>query len=141
LIAPQMWDMKYERKNYKERYGTALQAVFDRAKKLVEQGKGDTLLDKTDFIYCEDTSVSAESFVNYYTDDKRKDTPALLRQINEPVLVIAGSEDTVVKGLAKRVEPLADGEAVQLVVIQGADHMFRDLYLYDIVENVQTFLE
>lgn len=141
LIAPQMWDMKYERKNYQERYGTALQPVFDKAKKLVEQGKGDTLLEKTDFIYCEDTTVSAESFVNYYKDDKRKDTPSLLKQINEPVLVIAGTEDTVVKGLEKRVEPLADGEKVRLEVIQGANHMFRDLYLYDIADQVQVLID
>ncbi|TDY02840.1 alpha/beta hydrolase [Thiohalophilus thiocyanatoxydans] len=141
LIAPQMWDMKYERKNYKERYDTALQPIFNKAKKLVKKGKGDTLLKNTDFIYCEDTTVSAESFVNYYKDDERKDTPGLLKQIDKPVLVIAGTEDNVVKGLEKRVEPLADGEKVKLEVIDGANHMFRDLYLYDIADQVQALID
>ncbi|MFO8024513.1 alpha/beta hydrolase [Thiohalophilus sp.] len=141
LIAPQMWDMKYERKNYQERYDTELQPIFNKAKKRVKQGEGDTLMEKTDFIYCEDTTVSAESFVNYYKDDAHKDTPGLLKQINEPVLVIAGTEDTVVKGLEKRVEPLADGEKVKLEVIDGANHMFRDLYLYDIADQVQALIE
>ncbi|MFP4611748.1 MAG: alpha/beta hydrolase [Thiohalophilus sp.] len=141
LIAPQMWDIDYERKNYQERYDTELQPVFDKAKKLVEQGKGDTLLKETDFIYCEDTTVSAESFVSYYKDDERKDTPGLLKQIDKPVLVIAGTEDSVVKGLEKRVEPLADGEKVKLEVIDGANHMFRDLYLYDIADQVQALID
>lgn len=141
LIAPQMWDIDYEHKNYQERYETELQPIFEKANKLVATGKGDTLLKDVDFIYCQDTDVTAEAFVNYYKDDPRKDTPGLLKNINEPVLVFAGTEDTVVKGLEKKVEPLADGKQVKLVVIDGADHMFRDLYLYDIVENMQTFME
>jgi len=141
LIAPALWDPDYERKQYRSRYGEELMPLLDKAKALVAQGKGDTVLENVDFVYCEDTDVTAESFVSYYEDDPRKNTPTLLPGISKPVLVVAGTEDTVVKGLVEKVEPLADGERVELLVIEGADHMFRDLYLYDIVEAVEAFLE
>lgn len=141
LVAPALWDAQYEREQYKSRYGADLDALLNEAKGLVEQGKGDTVMEKVDFVYCEDTEVTAETFVSYYEDDPRKNTPDLLAKIDKPVLVFAGSEDTVVKGLEEEVEPLADGKKVKLVVIEGAEHMFRDLYLYDIVEGAQEFLE
>jgi len=141
LVAPALWDAQYEREQYRSRYGEDLAGLLDKAKGLVEQGKGEAVLKGVDFVYCEDTEVTAETFVNYYEDDPRKDTPHLLPKIEAPVLVFAGSEDTVVKGLEQKVEPLADGDKVQLVVIDGAEHMFRDLYQYDIVEGVQAFLE
>lgn len=141
LIAPALWDAEYEHKSYKQNYGEELGPILDEAKRMVEQGKGDTVLKNTDFVYCEDTEVTAETFVNYYEDDPRKNTPTLLPKIEKPVLVFAGSEDTVVKGLEEKVEPLADGEKVKLVVIEGAEHMFRDLYVYDLVEGVEAFLE
>jgi alpha/beta superfamily hydrolase len=56
------------------------------------------------------------------------------------VLVIAGTEDTAVRGLPEKVEPLADGERIQLLVIDGADHFFRDLYSEDIADTVAELL-
>lgn len=141
LIAPAMWDAESEYAGYEQTYGEPLEPILEKAKGLVEAGKGDTVLEGVDFIYCEDTEVTAETFVNYYQDDSRKDTPTLLPKIDKPVLVFAGTEDTVVDGLEEVVEPIADGEQVQLVVIDGAEHMFRDLYVYDLVEGVEAFLE
>jgi pimeloyl-ACP methyl ester carboxylesterase len=68
------------------------------------------------------------------------DTPALLPQIGTPVLVVAGSEDAVVKGLVEKVQPLADGKRVQLKVVEGADHFFRDLYAEDVADAVKAML-
>lgn len=141
LIAPALWDAQYEHESYKQNYGEELAPILEKAKGLVKQGKGDTVLKNVDFVYCADTEVTAETFVNYYEDDARKNTPSLLTKIDKPVLVFAGSEDTVVKGLEEKVEPLADGDKVQLVVVQGAEHMFRDLYVYDLVEGTEAFLE
>ena len=33
-----------------------------------------------------------------------------------------------------------DGERVEFVTIEGADHFFRDLYAYDLVEAVEAWL-
>ena len=66
-------------------------------------------------------------------------TPYLLNKIKKPVLVFVGTEDTVVKGLDKVVAPIADGKKIKLVVIDGADHSFRDLYAEDLVDAIEDF--
>jgi alpha/beta superfamily hydrolase len=59
-----------------------------------------------------------------------------LPKISVPVVVFAGTEDTVVKGLAENMESLADGEHIRLEVADGADHFFRDLYSEDIADLI-----
>ena len=140
LIAPQTWSEAYATADYEERYGKPLAPVLEKARGLVEAGKGDTLMDPVDFIYCEQTRATAAAFVSYYTPDTNMDTPSLITDIKPPVLVIAGSEDTAIKGLPEKVEPLADGKHVQLMVIDGADHFFRDLYSEDIADAVAELL-
>lgn len=143
LVAPQLWSPDYARQSYRKRYGTDLDPFLEKAKALVAEGKGGTVLQGVDFIYCEETAATAEAVVSYYATDPRKDTPYLLAKIDKPVLVFAGTADTVVDGerLAGQVQPLTDRGRVELRVIEGADHMFRDLYWYDIVEAVEAFLE
>lgn len=140
LIAPQTWSAEYAAADYEKRYGKPLEPVLARARELVDAGKGDTLVKPVDFIYCEQTGATAAAFVSYYTPDTDMDTPSLVPAIKLPVLVIAGSEDTAVKGLPEKVEPLADGERVQLMVVDGADHFFRDLYSEDIADAVAEML-
>jgi pimeloyl-ACP methyl ester carboxylesterase len=140
LIAPQTWDAAYAAADYEKRYGKPLAPVLAKAQKLVDEGKGDTLMDPVDFIYCEQTSATAAAFVSYYTPDTDMDSPSLIPGINSPVLIIAGSEDTAVKGLPEKVGPLADGDRVQFMVVDGADHFFRDLYSEDIADAVAELL-
>lgn len=139
-IAPATWSKDRSFSEYQKKYETDLQPIFDKAEKLVAAGKPGEIIKGLDFIYCEDTSASAEAVVSYYTDDSRKNTPELLAKIKQPVLVFAGSEDKTVVGLVEQVEPIADGEKVQLQIIDGADHFFRDLYLDDVVEMTVEFL-
>ncbi len=136
LLAPQTWPAGYGAKMYQKRYGT------DLAPLLGQMAKADAkaLLGPVDFLYCPKTRVSAGSFVNYYTEDGRLDTPALLARMRVPVLVIAAEGDEVVPGLVERVQPQADGQRIQLKVLAGADHFFRDLYAEDAVEAIQAFL-
>jgi alpha/beta superfamily hydrolase len=98
------------------------------------------LMGHSRFLYCEDTSVTAASFVSYYALEPKRDTVNLLPEIGKPTLVIAGTEDTVVGGLEEKVAPLADGKRLQLRAIEGADHFFRDLYAEEVVEAVDEFL-
>ncbi|RRQ22391.1 alpha/beta hydrolase [Thiohalobacter thiocyanaticus] len=140
LIAPALWSEDYARKEYKERYGVDLQPLLDRARGLVEADKSDALMEGVDFIYCENTTVSAGAFISYYDPDPRRDTAYLVPKIEAPVLVIAGTEDDVVPGVEEAMAPLAEADAVSLAVIEGADHMFRDLYWYDVADAVEGFL-
>ena len=140
LVAPQTWGEAYAAEDYQKRYGKELAPLVERARQLEAEGKGDTLLAHVDFVYCPDTSATAAAFVSYYAPDERMDTPRLIPEIKVPVLVVAGSEDDMVKGLVEKVQPLADGQRVRLTVVDGADHFFRDLYADEVADAVQALL-
>ncbi|MDH5424567.1 MAG: alpha/beta hydrolase [Gammaproteobacteria bacterium] len=141
LIAPATWNEKYAAEAYKERYKEDLMEVLAKAESLVKNGKGQEVMKNTGHIYCENTAVTAESFVSYNKPDMRFDTPYLLNKIKQPVLVFAGSKDDTVKDLDKKVGPQVKAGKIELSVIDGAGHMFRDLYTDEIVEQVVEFLE
>jgi pimeloyl-ACP methyl ester carboxylesterase len=137
LVAPSIWREESALADHRKRYGKELGPALERARALVRDGKGDTLMEGVNFLYCENTRVSAAAFLSYYEPDPRMDTPRLIPHVDVPVLVFAGSEDTTIgPGLIEEVEPLADGDRVRLVVIEGADHFFRDLYSEDIADAV-----
>jgi len=140
LVAPQTWSEADAAEDYQKRYGKALATPIEQARKLEEEGKGGSLMEHIDFIYCADTSATASAFLSYYALDPRMDTPHLIPEIKAPVLVVAGTEDEVVKGLVEKVQPLADGQRVRLLVLEGADHYFRDLYAEEIADAVQALL-
>ena len=140
LVAPQTWDADSETQGYKKRFDADLFPLLTKAQQMVAADKGAELMDDIDFLYCENTRARAESFLSYHAPDENMDTPRLIPQIKAPVTVFAGSEDTVVKGLIDKVEPIADDEAVTLVVIDGADHFFRDLYAEDIADAIAATL-
>lgn len=140
LIAPQTWDKDQDAADYEKRYAKPLAPVLAKANDQVAQKKGDTLLEKVDFIYCSDTSATASAVVSYYNPEPRFDSIYLLPKIGKPVLVFVGSEDKVNQGLADRMAPMAGKGGVELVVMDGADHYFRDLYAEDLVDQVIEFI-
>lgn len=141
LIAPQTWSEEYARTDYEKRYSKELAPLLADAKALVDKGKGSTMLKPIDFIYCKETSATAEAFVSYYALDLRMDTPHLVAQIKKPVLIFAGSEDKVVKGLVEKMSAIEKKANVELAVIDGADHFFRDLYTEDLADTAVAFVE
>ena len=114
--------------------------VLTEAQSLVDTGKGDTMMRHVDFLYCRGTTAAAEAFVSYHGEQPRFYTPGLLASIDVPVLVVLGTEDDATKGLPARLQPMASRKEITLAVIDGADHFFRDLYAYDVVEAVQAFV-
>ncbi len=140
LVAPQTWNKDEDAAGYEKRYGKPLAPVLAQANDLVAKKKGDSMLEKVDFIYCTGASATASAVVSYYNPDPRLDTVYLLPKIGKPVLVFVGSEDKVIVGLAEKVAPVAEKSAVEMVVIDGADHYFRDLYAEDLVDQVIEFI-
>lgn len=139
LIAPLVSYAAQVRAEYEKRFGVPLAPVLARAKQMMEGGQRRAEIGKTGFLSCKEATVSAESFVSYYDDDRRMDTAYLLRNYKKNALVVSGTQDTVVTGLESRMMSLADGKRVKLVSLEGADHMFRDLYLDDIATLVREF--
>ena len=141
LLAPQIWSAEYAARDYENRYGKPLQPILDKALSLVKAGRGAEMLEHVGFIYCKDTTVSAEAFVSYYQPDQRLDTPYLLSRIKLPILLFVGTEDKVVKGLKKKLDQLPQRpENLETVIIEGADHFFRDLYAEDVVDKALEFI-
>jgi len=140
LVAPMVWSFDDLNKEYKQKYKKDLKPIFNQAQNMVKANKTASL-EHTDFIYCKDSKVLASSFISYYKNEPRMDTPFLLSKIAKPVLVIAGSEDKVVAGLIEKTKPLVDNNKIQMSVIDGAGHMFLDLYLEELVESVIEFIE
>lgn len=107
---------------------------------IVAAGRSDDWLNDVPFLHCTSARVSGESFLSYYASAELDDTPALLQEIDIPVLVFSGSDDEVVADLAGTMASVTRSN-VRHVEIDGADHFFRDLYAYDVVEISIEFLE
>ena len=141
LVAPMTWDEKGASESYKKRYKKELKPILDRASQLVKSGKGDTVLMHTDFLYCEDTSVTAEAFASYYAPDKKMDTPFLIPQIKKPVFLAIAKNDTVIPDLIEKASALSDNKAVHIKIFEMADHFFRDLNAEELTEEIVGFLK
>jgi pimeloyl-ACP methyl ester carboxylesterase len=126
---------------YEQRYGEPLMPMLDKAQRLVNDGKGDTVLEHANIMFCRDTSATANAFVSYYAPDPRLDTPSLLPRIDKPTLVVVAGDDEVVVGLEKKIAQLVDGKHVRMKIVETADHLFRDLYSDDAVEAIDAFLK
>jgi len=136
LIAPMTWDAKEAATAYQQRYQQPLAPLLKEAQEMDSQA----WLKDIGFLYCPNSQVRAGSFLSYYRDDAKRDTPALLREAVTPTLVISGSEDQTVKQLATRMASI-NNPNVSHYQVDGADHYFRDLYLDDIVEQILTFVD
>jgi pimeloyl-ACP methyl ester carboxylesterase len=126
---------------YAKRYHKPLAPILAQAQKLVDEGRGGTVLEHTDLLYCPDTAVTADSFVSYYGADPRLDTPYLIPRIKKPTLVVVAGNDEMVVGFPGKVAPLVDGVRVKMKVIAGADHFFRDLNADDAADAIDAFLK
>lgn len=136
LLAPQTWSEAGEIADYTKRYQQDLAPLLEKAHSLPKN----EVLEKTNFIYCAETQVTAESVIGYYEPDTRLDTPTLLKESRIPTLVFSGSEDTTVSDLTEKMATVGNPQ-VQHVEIEGADHFFRDLYLDEVLEYSLEFLD
>ena len=135
LLAPATSDHDTTAAGYKRRFGQDLSTLLQKAGGMAP----DAQLEGVPFLQCENATASAASFISYYANDPRRDTPTLLPKIAKPTLVIAGSEDRVVEGLKDLVTPLT-GENLQFLEVDGADHFFLDLFMEDVADAVDEFL-
>jgi pimeloyl-ACP methyl ester carboxylesterase len=139
LLAPAIRE-NAEDAAYRRIHGKPLAPVLEEARKLVDAGKGEAVLEHIGFLTCPDAAVTADTFVSYYGQGLRHDTPDLTRKIKKPTLVVVAGNDNIVVGLDKKVAPLADGDRVRMKVIDDADHFFVSLFTDEAVEATDAFL-
>ncbi len=138
LIAPATWDKDEAASSYKKNYKVSVNSLLGKMNRAVIAKKGDEVFGDIDFIYCPKTSVTAASFVDYYGEDKFLDTPTVLVRVKLPILVIAGSEDTVVNNLPEKMTGVVNNQ-IKLAVIEGAGHFFLDFYAEDVADRISDF--
>lgn len=126
---------------YKIRYGKDLNDILQHSEILVAAGKGDLLMEKVDFLFCPQATVSAETFVSYYRVDPERLLPNLMKSVIKPTLFIAASEDNRMADLDRLVKPFIDNKRTRLVVIEGAGHFFQNLYSDYAVEKTVDFFK
>lgn len=126
---------------YPKRYQKQLMPLLQQAQKLKDAGKGSTMIEHVGLMGCSDTTVTASTFVSYYGQDPRLDTPYLIPKLKKPTLIVVAGSDEEVVGLDKKVAPLADGTRIQMKIIEGADHTFRDLATDDAADAIDAFLK
>ena len=141
LLAPATWDEAATAKAYEAKNGKPLADALARAEAMVAAGKGDDVLPDAHMLYCETGPVTADSFLGYYKPDSRYDTPSIVGRSPVPTLVVAGSADSVVADLPRKMQGKADGERIVFKVVDGADHFFLDLFAEDIADLVEALPE
>jgi pimeloyl-ACP methyl ester carboxylesterase len=135
LVAPMVQDAAGIASGYQKSFKKDVAPVVDRARELAAKGSKD-LMKPVDILYCADTSATPESFLSYHAYDPHFNTPELVSKIQVPVLIVVGSADDVLPGLDQAFAPVVSPGRVELVVIDGADHFFRDLYAEEVVDAV-----
>lgn len=139
LVAPGSWTGDSQAVRYQERFGIDLPNLMAGARALIQSGRGGETFEVAGFLGCSDATVSAAAFVSYYGDGRYSDLLSALKAIEKPVLVIAGSEDTVVPGLSEKLKGM-ESETLRLFVIEDAGHFFRDLYAEDLADLIEEFM-
>ncbi|MBT8092637.1 MAG: alpha/beta hydrolase [Gammaproteobacteria bacterium] len=140
LVAPGVWSHEAVAARFARQSEGALPPLLARAEAMIESGQGEEVIGPVPFLHCKDATVIARSFAAYYRDDPLFDTFALIDDIDLPVIVLSGTEDPLVEGLNEALAGLRNTTSLVHVSIDGADHFFRDLYAYDVVEAAQAWL-
>ncbi len=127
---------------YRSRYNKDLNKILADAQKLIDAGRGDEIMPKTDFLYCPGAPVSAATFASYYGGRSSvRLLPTQLQRLNVPTLIIAAGADNIAADMTAIVKPYVDGKRIQMVNIDGASHFLRDLFLEDAVDAMVDFLQ
>jgi pimeloyl-ACP methyl ester carboxylesterase len=109
---------------YQQQFGQPLTPVLEHARKLVEDGEGDTLLNVPGFLTCTKARTTAAAFVDYYGGDNRQDIVSLLPEMKQQTLVIVAGNDPAARDFEKTLSLFtATGKVVQQTVT-GADAGF-----------------
>jgi pimeloyl-ACP methyl ester carboxylesterase len=95
LANPSMMNSLAAAQRFLQQYGQPLAPVLEQARKLVEDGDGDTLQTVPGFLSCRDARTTAAAFVDYYGGDNRQDIIALLPELKQRTLLVVAGADAV----------------------------------------------
>ena len=140
LVAPLVQDAQGITDGYRKGFNKDLAPVVDQARAMVAKGQGRDLMKPVDILYCAGAAATPESVLSYHAFDPHFRTPDLVARIPVPVLVVVGGADDTLPGLDRTFGPLVQPGKVEMVVVDGADHFFRDLYGEEVADAVVSFI-
>lgn len=141
LMAPAT-DRNTNAQAYQARYQQALAPLIEKAQQLLTQKDPAPRLKNIGLMTCGNTTATAKSFLSYYGPQSQVDTLVLLPKSQIPVLVIVAGADRLVVKLDQRLHSIIDDtQRLRMKVIEGSDHMFRDLNSDEAVEAITQFLD
>jgi pimeloyl-ACP methyl ester carboxylesterase len=125
LLAPTFATAIDQAESYKRAFGHDLAPEIEEARK-------NPLRQRTvDFLTCRQAPVLNATFLDGYSELP----PRLASRTGHPTLVVVAGNDEVAPDLAKKLP-----SDVKPVVIDGADHFFRDLYGEEAADAIAKFL-
>jgi len=90
-----------------------------------------------DFLGCENATVTGKSFKSYYHYVDTTNLIDSLKSSLAQVYIITASDDSIAPLTHNRVKESIEGKNnLELYLIDGADHFFRDFYFDDLLEIV-----
>ena len=141
-MAPATWSPGKDERAYRNRYKKNLAPLLAKAESLLAAGRGDTVMEGVDFVYCPKTRVTAAAFADNYRPNPDRDTPTVAERSKVPVLVIAGGADRINPLLAEKMKGRAPGKdqgKIRFLLIEDASHFFLDFYGEDLADAVAEF--
>jgi pimeloyl-ACP methyl ester carboxylesterase len=127
LVAPTFATSVEQAAAYERAFGHPLAPEIEAAKK-------DPLKDRTvDFLTCKQASVLGATFLDAYTELP----PKLAARTGHPTLVVIAGKDEIDPDIAKKLP----SEVRPVVVIDGANHFFSDLYGEEAADAIAKFLK
>jgi len=140
FLAPGMGDEMEQA--YFTRYGVSLDQTRTLVQTQMDTGRGDQLLQDIDMLGCPRATATADSFNSYYSKNNRfRQFEHYLPRSPVPTLIISGSIDERQPNIQKLVTPYLDGMHIQLAVIEGAGHFFRDFNIEEAMEAAIAFID
>ena len=141
LVSPMSWSFEKAETEYRSLYRKSLSDVLNKAKAMIADGEGDTLME-ADFLGCKGTRVTAHTFENYYSPNAEYHTPSLLDSLQKKdVLVLTGEYDNDSQEIVSMLQSRMGTGHHTLKVIPGANKGFGGIYKDHLVTEVLNFLK
>ena len=127
LLAPIFNNWKDTKKQYETKYNINLNKLL---------GQPDQKLE-IDFLGCENITVNSKTFLSYYGPSRRGhgNLQKNLYNTSAKIFIVTASEDNIAADTHKLATSIAKSRKnIELKMIEGADHFFRDLYFDDLMD-------
>ncbi|MEC9205619.1 MAG: hypothetical protein VYE31_00280 [Pseudomonadota bacterium] len=131
LLAPPSKNKNDHIKLFKNRHNIDLETELLKMSNRMSEGK--EVYTKINFFHCKDSVVHDKTFLSYYQN--KINLIGALHKIDIPIYIFTASEDNIANLTFSKVTKL-DKENIELIQIDGSGHMFRDLYLEEVMDTV-----